>query len=54
MGKTDFTKLRISGERLDGFLCTLAFWKTKMLGYNSLIDTNKKLQTEHCEKRDQN
>ena len=49
----NFTKMRISSERLDGFWWTLAFWKTDILGYNVFIDTKKKLWREHWEKRDQ-
>ena len=53
MGRTEFTKMRIFGERLDGFWWDMARWKTDILVYNSLIDTNKEFWREHWAKRDQ-
>ena len=53
MGKTDFTKMRIFSERLNGFWWDLALWKTDILGFNSLIYTDVELWREHWEKLDQ-
>ena len=54
MGWHDFTKMLISSKRLSGFLWTLVRWKICILGYNILIDTNKRIITKRWEKCVQN
>ena len=45
--------MQIFSEWVGKFLWSLVCWKTDILGYNILIETNLELRTEHWEERDQ-